>query len=169
MSEPENNNNNNDNNECLQQECTIIQDNESDAQQDVSEALSPEVIIGEPVEPQPPRSSPAPPAAAPAEAPSTSNNALIIRVKILSEYAKDINRSMYAVASAGGFHREHVRRAISNFVTAVVDNDGDVERLQQIYTEGNYSLKPEEVNRLLILVDKVVNKNKSPEYLPDSA
>jgi hypothetical protein len=76
---------------------------------------------------------------------------------------------MYAVANAGGFHKEHVRRAISNFVTAVVDNDGDVERLQQIYTEGTYSLKPEEVNRLLILVDKVVNKNKSPEYLPDSA
>jgi hypothetical protein len=59
----------------------------------------------------------------------------------------------------------HVRRAISNFVIVVVDNDGDVERLQQIYTEGNYSLKPEEVNRLLILVDKVVNMNKSPEYL----
>jgi hypothetical protein len=62
-----------------------------------------------------------------------------------------------------------VRRAISNFVTAVVDNDGDVERLQQIYTEGNSSLKPEEINRLLIRVDKVVNLNKSPEYLPDSA
>ena len=46
MSEPENNNNNNGNNECPQQECTIIQDNESDAQQDPSEALSPEVIIG---------------------------------------------------------------------------------------------------------------------------
>jgi hypothetical protein len=76
---------------------------------------------------------------------------------------------MYAVASGGGFHREHVRRAISNFVIAVVDNDGDVERLQQIYTEGNYSLKPEEVNRLLILVDKGVNMNKSPEYLSDSA
>jgi hypothetical protein len=75
---------------------------------------------------------------------------------------------MYAVTSAGGFHREHVRRAISNFVTAVVDNDGDVERLEQIYTEGNYSLKPEEINRLLIL-DRVVNKDKSPEYLPDSA
>ena len=76
---------------------------------------------------------------------------------------------MYAVASAGRFHREHVIRAISNFVIVVVDNDGDVERLQQIYTEGNYSLKPKEVNRLLILVDKVVNMNKSPEYLPDSA
>lgn len=68
-----------------------------------------------------------------------------------------------------GDFTEHARRAISNFVIAVVDNDGDVERLQQIYTEGNYSLKPEEVNRLLILVDKVVNMNKSPEYLPDSA
>jgi hypothetical protein len=141
VSEPENNNNNNDNNERPQQECTIIQDNQSDAQQDLSEALSAEVIIGEPVEPQPPLSSPALPAAAaaPAEAPSTSNNALIIRVKILSEYAKDIHRSIYAAASAGGFHREHVRRAISNFVTAIVDNEGDVERLQQIYTEGNYS------------------------------
>jgi hypothetical protein len=105
VSEPENNNNNNGNNECPQQECTIIQDNESDAQQDPSEALSPEVIIGEPVEPQPQPSSPALSAAAPAEAPSTSDNALIIRVKILSDYAKDINRSMYAVASAGGFHR----------------------------------------------------------------
>jgi hypothetical protein len=68
-----------------------------------------------------------------------------------------------------GDFTERVRRAISNFVTAVVDNDGDVERLQQIYTEGNSSLKPEEVNRLLILVDKVVNMNKSPEYLADSA
>jgi hypothetical protein len=56
-----------------------------------------------------------------------------------------------------GDFTERVRRAISNFVTAVVDNDGDVERL-----------KPEEVNRLLILVDKVVNMNKSPEYLADS-
>jgi hypothetical protein len=77
--------------------------------------------------------------------------------------------SMYAVANDGGFHRERVRRAISNFVTAVVDNDGDVERLQQIYTEGKYSLKPKEVNRLIILVGKVVNKNESPEYLPDCA
>lgn len=68
-----------------------------------------------------------------------------------------------------GDFTERVRRAISNFVTAVVDNDGDVERLQQIYTEGNSSLKPEEVNRLLIFVDKVVNMNKSPEYLTDSA
>jgi hypothetical protein len=68
-----------------------------------------------------------------------------------------------------GDFTERVRRAISNFVTAVVDNDGDVERLQQIYTMGNSSLKPEEVNRLLILVDKVVNMNKSPEYLADSA
>lgn len=68
-----------------------------------------------------------------------------------------------------GDFTERVRRAISNFVTAVVDNDGDVERLQQIYTMGNSSLKPEEVNRLLILVDKVVNMNKSLEYLADSA
>jgi len=68
-----------------------------------------------------------------------------------------------------GDFTERVRRAISNFVTAVVDNDGDVERLQQIYTVGNSSLKPEEVNRVLILVDKVVNMNKSPEYLADSA
>ncbi len=169
MSELESNNNNSDNNERPQQECTIIQHNESDAQRDLSEALSPEVIVGEPVEPQPPSSSPSLPAAAQSEAPSTSNNALIIGVKILSEYAKNINRSMYAVASGRGFHREHVRRAISNFVIVVVDNSGDVERLQQIYTEGNYSLKPEEVNRILILVDKVVNMNKSPEYLPVSA
>jgi hypothetical protein len=112
VSELENNNNNNDNNERPQQECTIIQDNESDAQRDLSEALSPEVIIGEPVEPQPP-SSPALPAAALSEAPSTSNNALIIGVKIFSEYPKDINRSMYAVASVGGFHREHVRRRLA--------------------------------------------------------
>jgi hypothetical protein len=41
---------------------------------------------------------------------------------------------MYAVANDGGFHREHVRRAVSNFITAVVDNDGDPETLQEIYT-----------------------------------
>jgi hypothetical protein len=49
---------------------------------------------------------------------------------------------MYAVASVGGFHRERVRRAISNFITAVVDNDGDPQILQEMYTEGNYSLTP---------------------------
>jgi hypothetical protein len=41
-------------------------------------------------------------------------------------------------------------------VTAVVENNGDVERLQQLYTEGKYSLKPDEINRLLALVDKII-------------
>jgi hypothetical protein len=51
-----------------------------------------------------------PAAATAVETPSTSNKALILQIKILSEYAKDIHRSTYAVANAGGFHREHVRR-----------------------------------------------------------
>jgi hypothetical protein len=73
----------------------------------------------------------------PTETPSSSNSARILQIPILSEYAKDINRSMYAVAAAGKFHREHVRRALSNLVSAVVDTSGDAEMLHQIYTEGN--------------------------------
>jgi hypothetical protein len=66
--------------------------NESNAQQDFSEPLDlAEAVVGEP-EPEPPTTE------APAETPSTSNNALIMQIKILSEYAKDIRRSMYAVA-----------------------------------------------------------------------
>jgi hypothetical protein len=42
--------------------------------------------------------------AAPAETPSTSNNARIIQIQILSEYANDIKRSMYAISKATGFH-----------------------------------------------------------------
>jgi hypothetical protein len=110
------------------------------------------------------------PAAAPtpAETPSTSNNALIMHIKILSEYSKDINRSQYAVSKATGFHAEYVRKAVNNLITAVVENNGDVETLQRMYTEGSYSLKRDEVNRLLLLVDKIVNENPSPEDLHDN-
>jgi hypothetical protein len=45
-----------------------------------------------------------------------------MQIKILQEYAKDIKRRMYAVANDGGFQREHVRRAVSNLITAVVEN-----------------------------------------------
>jgi hypothetical protein len=103
---------NNNNDPQQQEQPPIIQDNESDAQ-DFSEPLSPaEAIIGEPVtaepEPEAPSSSspsiiiipPQLPAPTPAETPSTSNNALIMQI-ILSEYSKDINRSMYAVVNAG--------------------------------------------------------------------
>jgi hypothetical protein len=106
----------------------------------------------------------------PTETPSSSNSARILQIQILSEYAKDINRSMYAMAAAGKFHREHVRRALSNLMSAVVDTSGDAEMLQQIYTEGNHSLKPQEINQLLILVDNIVNKNRNPENdFPDSS
>jgi hypothetical protein len=106
----------------------------------------------------------------PTETPSSSNSARILQIQILSEYAKDINRSMYAVAAAGKFHREHVGRALSNLVSAVVDTSGDAEMLHQIDTEGNHSLKPQEINQLLILVDSIVNKNRNPEIdLPDSS
>jgi hypothetical protein len=55
-------------------------------------------------------------------------------------------------------------------VSAVVDTSGDAEMLHQIYTEGNHSLKPQEINQLLILVDSIVNKNRNPENdLPDSS
>jgi hypothetical protein len=77
---------------------------------------------------------------------------------------------MYAMAAAGKFHREHVRRALSKLMNAVVDTSGDAEMLQQIYTEGNHSLKPQEINQLLILVDNIVNKNRNPENdFPDSS
>jgi hypothetical protein len=91
-----------------------------------------------------------------------------MHIKILSEYSKDINRSQYAVSKATGFHAEYVRKAVNNLITAVVENNGDVETLQRMYTEGSYSLKRDEVNRLLLLVDKIVNENPSPEDLHDN-
>jgi hypothetical protein len=94
----------------------------------------------------------------------SSNNARIIQIQILSEYAKDINRSMYAVANVGGFHHEYVRRAVTNLITATVEHSGDIEALQDIYSEGNYALTPKEIHRLLILVDNLVNRNQSLEY-----
>jgi hypothetical protein len=81
-----------------------------DAQQDFSEPLDPaDAVVGEPEpEPEPEPQLPA----SPAETPSTSNNALIMQIKILSEYAKDIKRSMYAVSKAAGVHHEYVRKAV---------------------------------------------------------
>jgi cytoskeletal protein RodZ len=114
----QNTNNNNNDPEEQQQQQPIIQDNESDAvaeqEQDFSEPLSPEeaIITDEPIvtedeattEPEPePAPMPQLPAR-PAETPSTSNNALIMQIKILSKYAKDIRRSMYAVSRAAGVH-----------------------------------------------------------------
>jgi hypothetical protein len=151
---------------------------ESPPPEDDSEPLAPEdaVVEGEPeaeAEPQEPEpeegqqdtgeTSPSTLPALPAETPSTSNNALIMQIKILSEYAKDIKRTMNAVAEAAGVHHEYVRRAVSNLVTAVVDHDGDMEHLQETYSEGNYSLRPKEINRLLILVENLVNRNQSLE------
>jgi hypothetical protein len=138
-------------------------DDQNDAQQDFSEPLDPqdEVVAEEPPQPQeeeepePVEEEPQlqqqpqlPAPALPAETPSTSNNALIMQIKILSEYAKDTKRSMNAVAAAAGVHHEYVRRAVSNLITAVVEHKGDIETLQEIYTEGNYSLKPNEIHRL---------------------
>jgi hypothetical protein len=131
-----------------------------------SETLSPEepVVVeaegeGE-AEPEPEQPQPTP---APVETPSTSNNALIMQIKILQEYAKDIKRTMNSVATATGVHHEYVRRAVSNLVTAVVEHNGDIETLQEIYSEGNYALRAKEIYKLLILVDSLVNKNQSPE------
>ena len=130
------------------------QNNNDDApQQDFSEPLDPNDAAAiveeeqEPPEPEPepdeePQQPQLPVPASPAETPSTSNNALIMQIKILSEYAKDIKRSMNAVATAAGVHHEYVRRAVSNLVTAVVEHNGDIETLQEIYSEGNYSLTP---------------------------
>jgi hypothetical protein len=93
---------------------------EEQQQQDINETLDPEepvVVEGEEgagaepeQEPEPEQPQPTP---APAETPSTSNNALIMQIKILSEYAKDIKRSMNAVANAAGVHHEYVRRPIT--------------------------------------------------------
>jgi hypothetical protein len=133
----------------------------NDAQQDFSEPLDPcdATIAEEPPqeeeeEPEPAEEEPEPPQpqlpapALPAETPSSANNALIMQIKILQEYAKDIKRSMNSVAAAAGVHHEYVRRAVSNLVKAVVEHKGDIETLQEIYTEGNYSLKPNEIHRL---------------------
>jgi hypothetical protein len=89
-----------------------------------------------------------------------------MQIKILSEYAKDIKRSMNAVASAAGVHHEYVRRAVANLVTAVVEHNGDIESLQEIYSEGNYALRSKEIHRLLILVDNLVNNRN--QLLEDS-
>lgn len=102
-----------------QQQVPIIQDNESNAE-DFSEPLSspaePTTIITEPIVTQEPQPEPQPITpqlpAPPAETPSTSNNALIMQIKILSEYAKDMKRSMYAVSKAAGVHHEYVRKAV---------------------------------------------------------
>lgn len=74
-----------------QQQDPIIQDNERDAE-DFSEPLSspaePTTIITEPIVTQEPQPEPQPITpqlpAPPAETPSTSNNALIMQIKILS-------------------------------------------------------------------------------------
>jgi hypothetical protein len=64
-----------------------------DAQQDFSEPLDPaDAVVGEP-EPEPEPQLPAPPA----ETPSTSNNGLIMQIKILSGVRK-------------GYKTRHVRR-----------------------------------------------------------
>jgi hypothetical protein len=89
-----------------------------------------------------------------------------MQIKILSEYAKDIKRTMNAVAQAAGVHHEYVRRAVANLVTAVVEHNGDMEALQEIYSEGNYTLQPHEINKLLILVYNLTN-NKN-QHLEDS-
>jgi hypothetical protein len=101
---------------------------DDDTQQDFSEPLDPaDAVVGgaeppEQEEEEEPEPEPKPQRQAlPAETPSTSNNALIMQIKILSEYAKDIKRSMNAVAQAAGVHHEYVRRAVSNLVTAVVE------------------------------------------------
>jgi len=100
---------------------------DDDTQQDFSEPLDPaDAVVGgaEPPEQEEEEPEPEPKPqrqALPAETPSTSNNALIMQIKILSEYAKDIKRSMNAVAQAAGVHHEYVRRAVSNLVTAVVE------------------------------------------------
>jgi hypothetical protein len=48
-----------------------------------------------------------------------------MQIKILSEYAKDIRRSMYAVLRAAGVHHEYVKKAVANLVTAVVEHNGN--------------------------------------------
>jgi hypothetical protein len=143
--------------------------------EDDSEPLDPsdaEAVTAEPEpqpeEPEPEQQLPQLPAASPAETPSTSNNALIMQIKILQEYAKDIKRTMNAVATAAGVHHEYVRRAVSNLVTAVVEHNGDIEALQEIYSEGNYALRAKEIHRLLILVDNLVNRNQSLEDSNDN-
>ena len=67
---------------------------------------------------------------------STSNNALIMQIKILSEYSKDIGRGYREVSRVLGIHHQYVRKAVSNLVRVTVENNGDVERLRQMYTEG---------------------------------
>ena len=141
--------------------------NPSDVQEDFSEPLDPRdaiVAAAAAAEPEPEPQLPT----SPAETPSTSNNALIMQIKILSEYAKDIKRSMNAVATAAGVHHEYVRRAVSNLVTAVVEHNGDIETLQEIYSEDNYALRAKEIHRLLILVDNLVNRNQSLEDSNDN-
>jgi hypothetical protein len=144
--------------------------NDNEQPQDFSEPLSPEeaVMTQEPVTPVEPEPAPTPtPELQPAETPSTSNNALIMQIKILSEYAKDIKRSMYAVSKAVGVHHEYVRKAVANLVTAVVEHNGDPEALAEIYIEGSYSLKPQEISKLVVLADNLVNRNQSLEDAPD--
>jgi hypothetical protein len=126
------------------------------------------VVEEEEAQQEPEPTTPAQPTPAPIETPSTSNNALIMQIKILQEYAKDIKRSMNAVATTVGVHHEYVRRAVRNLVTAVVEHNGDIERLQEIYSEGNYSLRPRDIQKLLILVDNLVNKNQSTENFNDN-
>jgi hypothetical protein len=136
-------------------------------QEDLSEPLDPRdtTIASEP-EPEP-EPQPQLPPTSPAETPSASTNALIMQIKILSEYAKDIKRSMNAVASAAGVHHEYVRRAVTNLVTAVVEHNGDIEHLQEIYSEGNYALRAKEIHRLLILVDNIANKEQKTKIQAD--
>jgi hypothetical protein len=143
--------------------------NDNEQPQDFSEPLSPEeaVMTQEPVTPAEPEPAPTPTPEPPAETPSTSNNALIMQIKILSEYAKDTKRSMYAVSRAAGVHHEYVKKAVANLVTAVVEHNGDPEALAEIYIEGSYSLKPQEISKLVVLADNLVNRNQSLEDAPD--
>ncbi len=108
MSSEAENTNSNDNDQYRAAAEPIIQEDASDAQQeDFSEPLDPaEAIIGEPVIPEPEPAEAAPSSTTeqpapvpqlpspPAETPSTSNNALIMQIKILSKYPEDIKRSM---------------------------------------------------------------------------
>jgi hypothetical protein len=142
-------------------------DNPGDTQQDFSEPLDPaDAVVGaaepepEP-EPEPQPQQPQLPEASPAETPSTSNNALIMQIKILSEYAKDIKRSMNAVATAAGVHSEYVRRAVSNLVTALVEHNGNIETLQEIYSEGNVAEnKVENITSVKVLSRVVIANQK---------
>jgi hypothetical protein len=73
---------------------------DDDTQQDFSEPLDPaDAVVGgaEPPEQEEEEPEPEPKPqrqALPAETPSTSNNALIMQIKILSEYAKGISSAV---------------------------------------------------------------------------